>query len=89
MSMPQYLEVAVVGKEEKLVKTITKGVPISQPGIAPKYHLVSLSPATHKRFTVIKSVIKGTLPFFMLKYFNAKTSKKCIRQHSPSHNPAR
>ena len=41
----------MVGKDEKLVKSITKGASISQPGVAPRYHLVSLSPATHKRIT--------------------------------------
>jgi len=49
MSMPQYIEIAVVGADQKIVKSITKGAPISQPGIAPKYHLVSLSEVTSKR----------------------------------------
>lgn len=51
MSMPQYIEIAVVGADQKTVKSVTKGAPISQPGIAPKYHLVSLSDASSKRIT--------------------------------------
>ncbi|ELH0894802.1 hypothetical protein Q9887_001683 [Vibrio fluvialis] len=51
MSMPQYIEIAVVGADQKTVKSVTKGAPVSQPGIAPKYHLVSLSDASSKRIT--------------------------------------
>ncbi|MCL2914282.1 hypothetical protein L2725_10935 [Shewanella corallii] len=49
--MPQYIEIAVVGADQKTVKSITKDAPVSQPGIAPKYHLVSLSDASSKRIT--------------------------------------
>jgi hypothetical protein len=87
MSMPQYLEVAVVGKEEKLVKTITKGVPISQPGIAPKYHLVSLSPATHKRFTEFESLnFEHVLVWIALDKESASKCKIAINKNKSRKN---
>ncbi len=43
MSMPQYIEITVVGADQKTVKSIPKGAPVSQSGIAQKYHFVSLS----------------------------------------------
>lgn len=49
MSMPQYIEVAVVGADQTTVRSLTKGAPISKPGIAPRYHLVSLSGSSSKK----------------------------------------
>jgi hypothetical protein len=43
MSMPQYIEIAVVGATEKRVLEMTDGASIPESGIAPRYHLVSIS----------------------------------------------
>jgi hypothetical protein len=43
MSMPQYIEIAVVGETESRVKEMIRGVSLPTSGIAPKYHLISLA----------------------------------------------
>ena len=47
--MPQYIEIAVVSSDIEALRAITKDSPISQPGIAPKYHLVALHKPSGKR----------------------------------------
>jgi hypothetical protein len=49
MSMPQYIEIAVVASSSEALQSVTKGARISEPGIAPKYFLVALDKPTGKR----------------------------------------
>ncbi|WP_193165837.1 hypothetical protein [Microbulbifer hainanensis] len=43
MSMPQYIEIVVVGATEEKLSEMVKGASMPNAGIAPKYHLVSLA----------------------------------------------
>ncbi len=43
MSMPQYIEIAVVGATEETVSAMTAGAVLPNSGIAPRYHLLSLT----------------------------------------------
>ena len=49
MSMPQYIHVAVVASNSKRLRDFTKSARISEPGVAPRYSLVSLKEPSGKR----------------------------------------
>ena len=49
MSMPQYIEIAVVASTEEQLKPLIKGAKIRQPSVAPKYLLLSLRKPSSKK----------------------------------------
>jgi len=56
MSMPQYIIIAVVSSNMATLKKITKDALIFQPGVAPRYKLVTLDGKEGKRITSLEEI---------------------------------
>ena len=79
MSMPQYIEIAVVSSDSEALRSITKGSRISQPGIAPKYHLVALDKPNGKRVIGLSELDSTRVLFWVALDEMAKDTCECKR----------
>jgi hypothetical protein len=79
MSMPQYIEIAVVASKSDTIRAITKGAKISEPGIAPRYFLASLDKPSGKRVINLSELESDRILFWIV--LDDKAKSECEKLH--------